>query len=170
MSWLDGFDEKGRPKLIPGKLKWVGTASTISGTNWWPPSYSPKTGLFYVPARARNGEGPGNGYGAVQALDPRTGEKKWEFKRNDAWFASGVLTTASGLLFSGTTGDTYSGPVARRRADGYFYALDAGTGQLLWQMSLAGSVDGSPMTYAAGGTQYVAVAAGNVLFAFALRQ
>jgi hypothetical protein len=43
-------------------------------------------------------------------------------------------------------------------------------GALLWRTSLASSVQGSPITYAAGGTQYVAVAAGNLLFAFALRR
>ena len=97
-------------------------------------------------------------------------EKKWEFKRDDTWFSSGVLTTASGLVFGGVTGDPQSGPVAQRLADGYFYALDAGTGELLWQFSLAGSVSGSPMSYAAGGTQYISVSAGNFLFAFALRR
>jgi alcohol dehydrogenase (cytochrome c) len=106
----------------------------------------------------------------VRAFDPRTGERKWEFVRTDAWFTSGVLTTASGLLFSGTTGDIYSGPVAARLSDGYLYALDARTGAQLWRTSLAGSIQGSPITYAAGGTQYVAVSAGNFLFAFALRQ
>ena len=95
---------------------------------------------------------------------------KWEFKRADAWFFS-ILTTASDLLFSGVWGDPASGPIAAAREDGYFYALDARTGQLLWRTSLAGSVfGGGPITYSAGGRQYIAVTAGNVLFAFALRQ
>ena len=62
------------------------------------------------------------------------------------------------------------GHEAARLADGYFYALDARTGQQLWQMALAGSVHASPISYAVGGKQYIAVAAGNTLFAFALRQ
>jgi outer membrane protein assembly factor BamB len=77
---------------------------------------------------------------------------------------------ASDLLFTGVWGDSYSGDTAARLADGYFYALDARTGQLLWQMALAGSVQGGPMSYAVGDKQYIAVAAGNTLFAFALRQ
>ena len=120
-------------------------------------------------ARERRDPGPGQGFGAVRAIDPKTGERRWEFVLNDAWFNSGVLTTASNLLFTGVVGDNGSGPSASRRVDGYFYALDATTGARLWRTSLAASVHGSPITYMAGGTQYVAVSAGNVLFAFALR-
>ena len=168
INWMNGFDAKGRPILS-------GIAKTdrmpISGTNWHPASYSPTTGLFYIPALDRRREGPGDAFGALRAIDPRTGEKKWEFRRNDASFSSGVLTTASGLLFSGTTGDpSYSGPVAARLQDGYLYALDARTGERLWQMAVAGSVRSSPMSYSAGGTQYIAVTGGNFLFAFALRR
>jgi alcohol dehydrogenase (cytochrome c) len=169
INWMQGFDERGRPILSSiAKSDWI--PSSLGGTNWHPPSYSPTTGLLYVSARERQGEGPGNAFGAVRALDPATGQRRWEFVRDDAWFSAGVLTTVSGLLFTGTTGDTYSGPVAAGRAARYFYALDARTGELLWQRSLAGSVYGSPIAYSAGGTQYVAVAAGDVLFAFALRQ
>lgn len=88
----------------------------------------------------------------------------------DAWFNSGVLTTASNLLFMGTTGDNSSGPSASRQVDGYFYALDARTGDQLWRTSLAASVHGSPIAYVAGGTQYIAVSAGNTLFTFARRR
>ena len=59
------------------------------------------------------------GYGAVRALDPKTGDKKWEFKMVD-YTESGVLTTASDLLFSGGR-------------EGHFFALDARTGELLWR-------------------------------------
>lgn len=168
VHWMNGFDDKNRPVVVPDTL--TAARGSLSATNWFPASYSPKTGFFYIPSYERSAEGPGNADGAVVAIDPRTGEKKWEFKRDDTWFSSGVLTTASGLVLGGVTGDVRSGPVAARLADGYFYALDASTGQLLWQMSLAGSVNGSPMSYAAGGTQYIAVTAGNFLFAFALRQ
>ena len=58
-------------------------------------------------------------YGAVRAIDPKTGEKKWEFKMNDVTDA-GILTTATDLLFSGGR-------------EGYFFALDARNGKLLWK-------------------------------------
>lgn len=168
VNWFAGFGEHGRPLTTPqppsGRIP-----TTLGGTNWQPTSFSPTTGLFYVSARERRAPGPGNGFGSVRAIDPKTGERRWEFILNDAWFNSGVLTTASNLLFVGVVGDFYSGPVASRRVDGYFYALDATTGARLWRTSLAASVHGSPITYMAGGTQYVAVAAGNVLFGFAIR-
>jgi alcohol dehydrogenase (cytochrome c) len=167
VNWLEGFDQSGRPRFIPGKLK--ADDRSPAGTNWHSPSYSPRTGLFYVSAHERHPTGPGTRSGAVRAFDPITGDLKWEFKRIDGWFFS-VLTTASDLVFSGVWGDPL--PVsAGRREDGYFYALDARTGQLLWRTSLAGSVfGGGPITYVAGDRQYIAVTAGNVLFAFALRQ
>ena len=175
VNWMSGFDEKGRPLRIPDK---VSGAETLilpgDATNWYPPSYSPRTGLFYVPAWERGtlgGSKPRStpGYGALRSIDPRTGERKWEFRRADAIFSAGVLTTASDLLFTGVQADPYSEPVAARMADRYFYALDARTGELLWQMALTGFVQSGPMTYAVGERQYVVVAAGNTLFAFALR-
>jgi PQQ-like domain len=77
------------------------------------------------------------GYGAVRALDPQTGERTWDFKMTDVTEA-GILTTASDLLFS-----------AGGR-DGYFYALDARSGALLWKTSLGAAVISSPMTYPGG--------------------
>jgi outer membrane protein assembly factor BamB len=91
----------------------------------------------------------------VRALDPQTGERKWEFKMSNAT-DSGILTTATDLLFSGGR-------------EGYFYALDARDGKPLWKVSLGGIVAMGPMTYAIDGKQYVAVNAGNSLFVFALR-
>lgn len=175
VNWMSGFDEKGRPLAVTGKLD--GPEKTIilpaiEGTNWWPPSYSPTTGLFYISSWERGGPFQMNspGYGAMRAFDPQTGEMKWEFKKDDAVFSAGALTTASGLLFTGTWGDFYSGNDAAALADRYFYALDARTGQLLWKMSLTGRVYSAPMSYAVDGKQYIAVAAGNTLWAFALRQ
>src|SRR4030095_2003863 len=54
VNWMDGFDEKGRPIRVPGKL--AGAAgegppiipTVLGATNWYPPSYSPKSGLFYI--------------------------------------------------------------------------------------------------------------------------
>jgi alcohol dehydrogenase (cytochrome c) len=125
--------------------------------------------MYYVSARERHDQGPGNGFGAIRAIDPTSGDVKWEFVVLDAGFSSGILTTGSNLLFAGVTGDNNSGPSASRQVDGYFYALDARTGVQLWRTSLAASVHGSPISYVAGGAQFVAVSAGNTLFAFALR-
>jgi alcohol dehydrogenase (cytochrome c) len=162
------------------------------GTNWYSPSYSPRTGLMYIPSwmdtyatftkrpvEYKEGQRftgalpamsvrilqpspvvnrrlPEEGYGAVQAIDPKTGEKKWEYKMTDVT-DSGILTTASDLLFSGGR-------------EGYFFALDATSGALLWKTSVGGQVSSGPMTYSAGGRQFVSVAAGSALFTYALRQ
>jgi alcohol dehydrogenase (cytochrome c) len=85
-------------------------------------------------------------------------------------FRSGVLTTASQLLFAGVSGDVFSEPQKARLVDGYFYALHANTGRLLWRMALGGRVTGTPISFSVAGKQYIAVAAGNSLFALALRQ
>ena len=79
---------------------------------------------------------------------------KWQFKMTDVTDA-GILTTASNLLFSGGR-------------EGYFYALDARDGKLLWRANVGGRVISGPMTFSLNGRQYVAIAAGNSLFAFAL--
>jgi alcohol dehydrogenase (cytochrome c) len=197
VNWMSGFDEKGRPMRVPGKVpSKEGTLispGNQGGTNWYSPSYSPRTGLFYIPTWAgyvstyvkhdgeeyeegrryaggaprqqvplgqaqvrQNFRKEDEGHGAIRALDASTGERKWEFKMNDVTDA-GILTTASDLLFSGGR-------------EGYFFALDARNGSLLWKAAVGGAVASGPMTYSVGGRQYVAVAAGNSLFSFALRQ
>ncbi|MGD0135805.1 MAG: PQQ-dependent dehydrogenase, methanol/ethanol family [Bryobacteraceae bacterium] len=194
VNWLSGFDEKGRPIRAAGKVPTLeGTAiypGSEGATNWYSPSYSPRTGLFYVSAwddyasiffrvpvkytegRVYAGGWPQShvpdgratenvrkddeGHGVVRAIDPITGEWRWEFKMNDVTDA-GVLTTATDLLFSGGR-------------EGYFFALDARTGAMLWKATLGGVVASGPMTYSVDGRQYVSVAAGNSLFAFALKK
>jgi len=195
VNWMNGFDEKGRPMRVSGKVPSPeGTLifpGNQGGTNWYSPSYSPHTGLFYIPTWAGYssiyvkgkdddyaeglryaggfprsavpfGRGTQNfrkddeGYGAIRAVDPATGERKWEFKMSDVTDA-GILTTASDLLFSGGR-------------EGYFYALDARTGAPLWKANVGGTVASGTMTYSVNGRQYVSVAAGNSLFTFALKQ
>jgi alcohol dehydrogenase (cytochrome c) len=185
VNWLSGFDEKGRPMRVPGKVATPEGSlikpTVLGATNWYPPSFSPSTGLFYIPgwenAGATNYLGKmskdtgitpmpdvkvlpnfrtdDDGYGVVRAFDPKTGDKKWEYKIGDTTWA-GVLTTASDLLFSGGR-------------DGNFFALNARTGELLWKMPLGGQINSGPMSYSVNGKQYVTVAAGTALFAFALR-
>ncbi len=199
VNWASGLDENGRPIQTPqpaGEPTWPGNQG---GTNWYPPSYSPRTGLFYVPAwenyatiyrkeeveyepgRAFYGggftvltpvpgaptigigrRGPINnwtsevGNGAVIALDPRTGEQRWKYEQYDV-SDSGILTTATDLLFTGGR-------------EGYVHALDARTGALLWKASLGGQIVMAPITFAVDGTQYLSVISGHVLVTFALRQ
>lgn len=163
VNWLAGFDGKGRPlrttpapdvPVKPGR-------GEMAATSWYPPSYSPRTGLLYVPSWETSVEPR---YGTLVAIDPRTGEKKWEFRREGTFtpFSSGALTTASGLVF---TGVRIGGPLT----ESMFYALDAATGQLLWQVSLPGASHSGAMSYAVGGKQFVTVTAGTTLLAFALR-
>jgi alcohol dehydrogenase (cytochrome c) len=192
VNWIDGFDKKGRPQRVAGKEPTpegeLIMPTVLGATNWAPASFSPKTGLFYVsvwentgtiavsgggrggPQRTVAGTGgtpmgqatltpntkkEDEGYGAVRAFDPRTLDKRWEFKMNDITWA-GVLTTASDLVFSGGK-------------EGYFFALDARSGDLLWKIALGGQVNSGAMTYSVNGKQYITVTAGNALFAFALR-
>jgi alcohol dehydrogenase (cytochrome c) len=70
---------------------------------------------------------------------------------------AGVMTTASDLLFSGGR-------------EGYFYAVDARNGELLWMANLGGAVASGPMSYSINGKQYVAISAGNSLFVYGLRE
>jgi alcohol dehydrogenase (cytochrome c) len=196
VNWASRLDERGRPIRVPGMVPTregtLITPGNQGGTNWYSPSFSPQTGLFYIPSwvnyttqyvkqdveyvegrtfggGAPRGTAPGaragqllnfakedEGYGAVRAIDPQTGDLKWEFKMTD-FTDAGVLTTASNVLFSGGR-------------EGYFFALDARTGALLWKATLGGRVVSGPMSYSVGGRQYVAVAAGNSLFSFALRR
>jgi alcohol dehydrogenase (cytochrome c) len=191
-TWNSGLDAKGRPinQVTPTKEGLVVFPHLAGGTNWYSPSYSPRTGLLYVPAwmdtsatfikgpadyvegrafigtfpnggtltiqgTAINRRLPVEGYGAVLALDPKTGERKWMFKMDDVTDA-GVLTTATDLLFSGGR-------------EGFFFALDARTGTPLWKANVGGFVQAAPMSYAIGQKQYVAISAGHSLFVYALR-
>ncbi len=79
------------------------------------------------------------GRGAVIALDPNTGQRKWTFEQYDVT-DSGILTTASDLLFTGGR-------------EGYFYALDARTGAVLWKASLGGQIVNGPVSYEVDGRQ-----------------
>jgi alcohol dehydrogenase (cytochrome c) len=183
VNWMSGFDDAGRP-LRTGTFdirQQFGAAGTVKpgpgelgATNWYPPSYSPATGLFYVPSFEYRGSPR---YGAMRALDPVTGERRWEFRQDaggalikmgqsmqeaGVFFKVGALTTTSGLLFTG---------VLKQGSDGHeFYALDARTGELLWTFVSPQPFQAGAMTYAVDGRQYVAVASFNTLFAFSLPQ
>jgi alcohol dehydrogenase (cytochrome c) len=197
VNWASGLDAKGRPIQTPQPAGSPTYPGVQGGTNWYSPSYSPRTGLFYLSAwedyrsifikeeqKYEEGQrfvggrptspipGAANvpsirrglvntwteeaGRGAVLAIEPLTGRAKWKFQMTDVT-DSGILTTASDLLFTGGR-------------EGYFHALDARSGALLWKATLGGQIAAGPMTYQVGGKQYVAIAAGHSLFAFALRE
>jgi alcohol dehydrogenase (cytochrome c) len=96
------------------------------------------------------------GYGALKALDPKTGEMVWQVKFADLT-EGGVLATAGDVVFTGNR-------------EGYFHAFDARHGNLLWKVSLGGYIAAGPVTYSVEGKQYVAVAAGHGMFVFGLRE
>ena len=190
-TWNNGFTAKGRPIRKPnidpspeGTYLWPGVQGA---TNWYSPSYSPQTGFFYLTAWEnkglyRKGDAdyiPGNhyigsvpeidlpeepGWGAIRALNPKTGERMWEHKMHTKpW--SGVMTTAGKLLF-GSTG----GWISREKTamESYFFALDAESGKELWRINLGGTMASNPMTYSVGGKQMIVMPAGSGVFAFTL--
>jgi alcohol dehydrogenase (cytochrome c) len=182
-TWAKEVGSDGRPILLPGYIpdeKGQLTCPDITGgTNFWPPAYDPNTKLFYVNARevcatyyawkpeftqgdrftggaaqrARDRDNPP--YGALRAIDPATGERKWEYKYINP-STSGLLTTATNLIFSGD-------------AEGNLLALDSRTGKLLWRYQMGATLHGtSPVTYMLDGKQQLLVPAGTTLTAWAL--
>jgi alcohol dehydrogenase (cytochrome c) len=179
-TWAKGIGPDGRPELLPGADPTPEGVKVCPGavgaTNFMSPSYSPQTGLFYVNAReqcdiftvapqAFHAGRPylGSGYsmeadekdwGALRAIDPATGQIKWEFKHHSAPWA-GTLATAGGLVFAGDI-------------EGNLIAFDAGNGKVLWHFQTGSSLYASPVTYSLDGRQYVAIASGQALVTFAL--
>jgi alcohol dehydrogenase (cytochrome c) len=198
VNWASGLDANGRPIPTPQGPDKPTFPGNQGGTNWYPPAFSPRTGLFYFsawegyasyfrkePQEFKAGStftGGGHrvvtpvpdapvvgigrrspintwtdavGHGAVMALDPTTGKPRWKFDQFDVT-DSGMLVTASDILFTGGR-------------EGYFYALNARTGTVLWKASLGGQIVNAPIAYMVDGKQYVSTISGNSLVAFALR-
>jgi len=169
------FNDDNRPgdpsKSADGKkgTSVYSTPSFLGGKNWMPMAYSQKTGLFYVPSNEwgmdiwnepvtykKGAAYLGAGFtihpnfkdhiGSLKAIDPKDGSVKWEFK-NEAPLWGGVMTTAGGLVFTGTP-------------EGTFKAFDDTTGKELWSFQTGTGIVGQPVTYTMDGEQYVAVVAG----------
>jgi alcohol dehydrogenase (cytochrome c) len=184
-TWAREIGRDGRPVLEPGHTPnedgEITCPDITGGTNFWPPTFDPSTRTFFVNAREacmtfyawkpdyKPGErftgGAGQRYtsstmpvyGALRAIDPATGERKWEFKYLRPSTA-GLLSTASGLIFSGDN-------------DGNVLALDSRTGALLWRYQMGANLHGtSATTYMVDGRQHVLVPAGTTLTAWALPQ
>jgi alcohol dehydrogenase (cytochrome c) len=177
VNWATQIDkETGRPVLTDIYKKFL-TGEEVEifpsrGTNAVPIAFNPNTGLVYAntwnvqrlqrlaPANpqalgsvstgvvARNPVfKPGDVVGAFVAINPVTGEKKWEAPLTDAPSAAGMLATDGGLIFSG-------------KLTGEFLALDADSGKTLWQFKVSSSVNSTAITYTHNGRQYVSVASG----------
>jgi len=179
-TWAAGLDPKGRPIPLPdaepsteGNLIWP---NANGATVWFSPSYDPQTGLVYVATReigaryfkretpykagiffAGGGEDElpaDDAWGAIKALQADSGELRWEFKLHSPPWA-GVLSTAGGLVFSGSD-------------EGVFYALDARTGKPLWDFQTGGPIGANPVSFLIDGHQCIAIAADHVLYVFGL--
>ncbi len=174
LTWASGLDPDGTPILTANNAptaEGVVTCPSVRGaTNWYASAFDPATRLFYVMAAEdcstyriaalgfgpyRNPKDPGLRY--LRALDIESGKVVWEKPLTGAQEAnySGVLSTAGGLVFHGETG-------------GGFAAVDARTGRTRWVFPANDFPRAGPMTYMAGGKQYVAVALGSNIIAFGL--
>jgi alcohol dehydrogenase (cytochrome c) len=174
VNWAKGIDSLGRPIPNPAKeptRDGVLVAPNEAGaTNFRPPSFDPKTGFLIV--NAQDGYGiyffkPEHGeYGwagadytvagksSFRAIDYRTGKIAWDHPIGDGAGTAGVLTTEAGLIFSG---DNRRNVMALRTSDG----------ATLWHQDI-GRVQNAPITYQLDGKQYLIVAGGSSLNAFAL--
>ena len=177
MNWSTGIDlATGRPKMVESKKTSEGKKVTDicpsleGGKNQQPAAFSPVTGLFYVPtnnlcmdfeshkvtyiagtpfigALAPEKGGPGGYRGEFMAWDASVGKKIWGIREPfPVW--GGALATAGNVIFYGTL-------------DGWFKAVDAHDGKVLWKFKVGSGVVGNPVTYLGpDGKQYVAIYAG----------
>lgn len=186
-NWAKEIGKDGRPVVLDNQ----GTNDKClpdnhGGTNFQPPTFDPDLGLFFVTAHETCATWLGvkptepiemgvrvpsggrvlvdgkNQFSALRAIDPTTGQRRWEHKYRDypstvsLDLTGGVMSTASGLVF---TGDN----------DGYFYAFEGATGQELWKFQVGAPVWGSAaVTYMLDGRQWVVMTGGLSFMAFAL--
>ena len=179
VNWAKGIDKAtGRPVEVPEKRPrtnvWAKDVcpNLFGGKNWEPMSYSPQTGLVYIPTfnlcmdivnRTQEFKpgtfylasefdlakaGPGDYMSELVAWDPIKQQKVWGSKE-ELPFMGGTLSTAGGLVFHGNV-------------FGVFKALDARTGQGLWQFNTGSGITAGPVSYEVDGAQYVAVVSGRL--------
>src|SRR5579872_4193565 len=177
VNWASKIDlETGRPVLTDVYKKFAGGEEVeiwpSRGSNATPIAFNPNTGLIYVsswnvpriqklapPAPAIHG-GTTTGvvarfptsqandvFGYFAAINPLTGEKKWEIPLTELPGSAGMLATGGGLVFTG-------------KLSGEFLALDQDTGKTLWQFKTSSSVNSTAITYMHNGRQYVTIASG----------
>jgi alcohol dehydrogenase (cytochrome c) len=181
LNWAAEIDEKGRPRRTGVQPTEKGTRvcpGMVGATNWYSPSFNPETSMFYFlalescdlyflkpeaskPGRAYYATGVSHSEGdhsqkILLAYRLESDKPSWRYvQAGDGRSWAGAMSTAGGLLFFGD--DARS-----------FEAVDAQTGKPLWHFHTGQSISASPMTYAVNSKQYVAIAAGSDVFAFAL--
>jgi quinohemoprotein ethanol dehydrogenase len=174
VTWAERIDlTTGRPVEAPnaryGKDDAVVWPSPTGAHSWQSMSFSPRTGLVYIPymqigARFHKGQPlPGvvsiggisiglvkadaqDGKGYLLAWDPVEQKSRWQVTLGTLW-NGGVLSTAGDLVFQGA-------------ADGYLSAYDAVSGQRLWHFNSGLGIIAAPMSYSVHGKQYVSVLVG----------
>lgn len=181
ITWAKGFDlqtglpiENNNRPPEPKEGQEKGDSIFVSppflgGTNWMPMSYSPDSGLFYIPANHWAMDywsenityKPGAAYlgqgfrikklyddhvGTLRAINPQTGKIAWEHKEEFPLWA-GTLTTAGGLLITGTS-------------DGFVKAFDNKNGKELWKFQTGSGIVSVPVTWEMDGEQYIAIQSG----------
>jgi alcohol dehydrogenase (cytochrome c) len=185
-NWAQGIDSTGhvirnpeKDNTIPGSLV---SPDNGGATNWYPPSYDPQTGLFYVVLRelysmyyltldnprllvglgGSEQDAVGSLGTSIAAINYQTGKLAWKyrFEASGSGFGgeSGVLTTAGGLLFANDTG----GDLVALGLRGMEPPVP------LWHAHI-GAIQNAPETYTVGGRQYVLVAAEGTVYAFYLQ-
>jgi PQQ-dependent dehydrogenase (methanol/ethanol family) len=176
LNWASGIDEQTwTPQLLAANetsLQGTVTCPAVRGaTNWYASAYNPGTRLYYVmtvedcttyikaeDAGYRRYNDPLDpAQKILRAFDIETGKVIWQVVLPGPVQSnySGVLTTSGGLVFLG-------------ESSGGFAAVDAGTGKYLWHFETNHAIKASPMTYAIGGRQYIAIASGSNILSFAL--
>ncbi len=189
VTWHKGFTQDGKPIVDPGSIATKeGIAACPAGgggANFQATSYNPLTKLFYArvsdscavytshddPLGVTGNRWFGRGTPSekarqqlaellkdyqtglfIRAIDPFTGKKAWDLPAPTG--RSGVLSTAGGLIFLG--------------GGGGLLVVDAKTGKPLWNVNIAQTTQGSPMTYMVGGKQYIALPGTSSITAYVL--
>jgi PQQ-dependent dehydrogenase (methanol/ethanol family) len=178
VTWASSFDLKtGMPQINQEKQTHFGQyakdicPSSTGAKDFIPSSFSPRTGILYIPAHntcmdyegtavnyiagtpylgssVRMYPGPGGYQGELVAWDVEHAKKLWTVKDPDLPVYSGVLSTGGDLVFYGTM-------------EGWFRAVDAHSGKILWQFKTGSGIIGDPITYLGpDGKQYVAIYSG----------
>ena len=181
MNWATGIDANGRPIRTSLQPTAEGTTMCPSyggGTNWYSPSYSEATHLFYFkvlddcssfatktadfeegkPYYSTGARRPPDVRGTkwLMAFDIDKGDFAWKSEQPaDQYASAGVMSTATGLLVYADNSNMLE-------------ILDGHTGKPLWHFNVGQPLHASPMSYGVDGKQYFAIAAGSDLFAFGL--